>query len=303
MLTLLLYPALTLATVALLIMAVRLYSTPGVGAILVEQARPAPPPKKPFFERIVLPLVRKFVPGYRFAIPFVNRRTIRQDLASAGDPYGLTVNDVVQLKVGSIYLCIPFAIYFGFVLSLPTLTIVLITAAAALPCFFLPDFWIKDKAKERQEEITIALPDFIDLLAISIAAGVGFDLALNNIVVRMRGPLAEELERMVQELRMGKPRRYAYRRMIWRNDSMALRSLFTAMIQADELGTPVSDIMEWQAQTLRHQRIQEGRRKGAKASAKVSLVLSTILLFSLVFVVLATMALNLFLIGTATGGY
>jgi tight adherence protein C len=301
MMTLLLYPTLTVATVALFIYAARLYTTPGVGAILVEQARPPEPPKKPAFERYVLPLVRRFVVGYQFAIPFVNRRTIRQKLAWAGDPYGLRVNDVVQLKVGSIYLAIPLALYCGLFLSLPTTTIVLIAVCSALPCFFIPDIWLHDKAKERQEEITRQLPDFIDLLAISIAAGVGFDLAVNNIVVRMRGPLAQELERMVQELRMGKPRRFTYRKMIWRNDSLALRAMFTAMIQADELGTPVADIMEWQAQTLRHQRIQEARRRGAQASAKVSLVLSTILLFSLTFLILATMGLNLFLNGGLPG--
>ena len=249
----------------------------------------------------MLPLVRRFVVGYQFAIPFVNRRAIRQRLAWAGDPYGLRVNDVVQLKVGSIYLAIPLALYFGLFLNLPLITMVLIAVSAALPCFFIPDIWLYDKSNERQEEITRQLPDFIDLLAISISAGVGFDLAVNNIVARMRGPLAQELERMIQELRMGKPRRFTYRKMIWRNDSLALRAMFTAMIQADELGTPVSDIMEWQAQTLRHQRIQEARRRGAKAGEKVSLVLSTILLFSLTFLILTTMGLNLFLRGGLPG--
>ena len=149
-------------------------------------------------------------------------------------------------------------------------------------------------AEKRQEEITTSLPDFMDLLAISITAGVGFDLALNNVVDRMKGALAEELERMLRELRLGNPRRLAYRKMIWRNNSQSLRSFFSAMMQADELGTPVADILEWQAQTMRHRRIQEARRKGAKASTKISLVLATLLLFALTGVIIATIGLNIF---------
>jgi tight adherence protein C len=289
----LLYPLLTVATASLFLLAFRLYSTPGVGAVLAEQAREAAPPPKPFFERVILPLTRRLVPGYRIVIPFVDRRKVRQYLAWAGDPYGLKVNDVVQLKAGSMLLSVPLALYFSFVLSLDLLTTVAIMLAAAVPCFFIPDMWLIQRAEARQEEITRQLPDFMDLLAISIAAGVGFDLAMNNIINRSHGPLAEEMERMLREMRLGNPRRLCYRRVIWRNDSHALRSFFSAMIQADELGTPIADILESQAQTLRHQRIQEARRRGAKASTKISLVMSAILLFSLVGVILATMALNL----------
>lgn len=295
----LIFPVLTLFSAWLFFMATRLYTTPGVGTILAEQARGAGPPKKSFFERIVLPLTRRLVPGYRFAMPFADRRKIRQRLASAGDPYGLTVNDVVQLKVGSVLLTLPFALYFGLTYHLAPSAIVVLALASAIPFFFLPDIVLSELAEKRQGEITLALPDFMDLLAISITAGVGFDLAINNVVARMRGPLAEEMERMLRELRLGNPRRHAYRKVIWRNDSPALRGFFSAMIQADELGTPVADILEWQAQTLRHQRIQEARRAGAKASTKISLVLSTILLFSLTGVILATIGLNLFY-GNAT---
>jgi tight adherence protein C len=290
---LIIFPVLTVLTAVLFLYATRLYTTPGVGAILADQARTADPPPRPFFERIILPVVRRLVPGYHAALPFVDRRKIRQRLAAAGDPYGLTVNDIVQLKVGSILLCIPLALYFGLTFSLPLNSIIFMCLAAALPCFFVPDMWLIEVADRRQEQISLSLPDFMDLLAISISAGVGFDLAINNIVARMKGPLAEELERMIRELRLGNPRRHTYRKVVWRNDSPALRSFFGALIQADELGTPIADILEWQAQTLRHQRVQEARRRGAKASTKISLVMSTILLFSLVGVILATIGLNL----------
>ncbi|MBA3944824.1 MAG: type II secretion system F family protein [Herpetosiphonaceae bacterium] len=290
----LVFPVLTALAMGLLLWAIRLYATPGVGAILAEQARVAPPPKKPFFERIILPLVRRFVPTYDFAMPFTDRRKIRQRLASAGDPYGLTMRDVVQLKVASLLLSIPGALYFGRTYHLGWNSIIIMTLAAMIPLFFLPDIVLGEMAEKRQEEITTSLPDFMDLLAISITAGVGFDLALNNVVERMKGALADELERMMRELRLGNPRRLAYRKMIWRNDSQQLRSFFSAMMQADELGTPVADILEWQAQTMRHRRIQEARRKGAKASTKISLVLATLLLFALTGVIIATIGLNIF---------
>jgi tight adherence protein C len=289
----LLYPLLMICCAALLLYAVRLYTTPGVGAVLAEQARPQDGPRKPFFERYILPLVRVLVPVYDFAIPFSDRRKIRQRLAAAGDPCGLSVNDVVQLKVASLLLSLPAGWYFSTTYGLPlSATIVLIIASAA-PLFFLPEIIIGEIADKRQGEITTTLPDLMDLLGISITAGVGFDLALQNIVQRFKGPLAEELERMLQEMRLGTPRRNAYRKMIWRNESPALRSFFSALSQADELGTPVADILEWQAQSLRHQRVQIARRKGARASSKVSLVLATVLLMSMVGIIIATLVLNL----------
>ena len=290
----LVFPALTITTATLLVVAMRLYTTPSVGALLAEQGRPPTQPNKPFFERYILPLARRLVPTYRFAIPFVDRRRIRQRLAAAGDPYGLTVHDIVQLKIfTAIVLPLVLALDAHLVFKLSTNSVLIMTVAAVLPCFFVPDWWLSSRAEDRQEEITLMLPDFMDLMAISIAAGVGFDLALNNIVARMNGPLAEELERMLRQLRLGNPRRQTYRKLIWRNDSPALRAFFSALVQADELGTPIADILEWQAQTLRHQRIQEARRRGAKASAKISLIMSTILLFSLVLVLLGAVGLNL----------
>jgi len=290
----LLFPLLTIAIATLSIYAVRMYTTPGVGAIMAEQARGAEPPAKPFIERWILPLARRLVPTYRFALPFVNRRHIRQRLAAAGDPYGLKVNDVVQLKIASgMIFPLLLALDARLVFKLSTTSVLVMTVAAVLPCFFIPDWWLSSRATDRQTEITLSLPDFMDLMAISIAAGVGFDLALHNIVARMHGALAEELERMIRQLRLGHPRRLTYRKVIWRNDSQALRAFFSALVQADELGTPIADILEWQAETLRHQRIQEARRRGAKASAKISLIMSTVLLFSLVLVLLGAVALNL----------
>lgn len=286
------YPILTILTATVAIMAVRYSRMPGVGAMLAEQGRLPDPPKKPFFERIILPLVRRLVPSYRWAIPFSDRRKLRQRLASAGDPCGLSVNDVVQLKVASLLLAAPAAFYFGQTYGLTLTSTIVILIAATVPLFFLPDIILGEMAEKRQEEITLSLPDFMDLLGISITAGVGFDLAMNHVVGRMKGPLSEELDRMLRQMRLGTPRRNAYRKVVWRNESQALRAFFSALVQADELGTPISDILEWQAQTLRHQRIQDARRKGAKASSKISLVLATILLLSLVFIILATLVLN-----------
>lgn len=287
-----LFPLLTIATASLVLTAWRYATMPSVGVQLADAARPAAPPKKPLFQRFILPLARKLLPMYHIAIPFSDRRKLRQRLASAGDPSGLTVNDVVQLKLFCLLLALPIGYYFGSTYSLGTPSTLLIILAATVPLFFLPDILLGEMAEKRQEQITMALPDFMDLLGITITAGVGFDLAMNHVVGRMKGPLAEELDRMLQQLRLGIPRRNAYRKVIWRNESDALRAYFSALVQADELGTPIAEILEWQASTLRHQRIQLARRKGNKASNKISLVLATILLFSLVFIILATLVLN-----------
>lgn len=288
-----LYPLLSLLVAVLFLRAVRYSTMPGAGARMAAQAQMPAPPPKPVFERVILPIVRRIVPSYRFAIPFTDRRKLRQRLASAGDPYGMSVNDVVQLKVACLLLCVPAGWYFGTSYSLGLVSTAVIVIAAGVPLFFLPDILISETAERRQEQITQDLPDFMDLLGITITAGVGFDLALNHVVGRMDGPLAEELERMQQQLRLGIPRRNAYRKVIWRNESLALRAFFSALVQADELGTPIADILEWQAQTLRQQRIQLARRKGQKASAKISLVLGTILLMSLMFIILAAVVLNI----------
>lgn len=289
----LIFPLLTTTCAALLLLALRWYTMPGLGALLAQQAQGTLSPPG-WVERVLLPLVRRLTPSPRWVWAFVDHRWLRRTLAAAGDPYGLTLHDLVRLKLASVLLCLPIACYFGLTLRLGVTTTLVMAAALALPCFFVPDLWIDGRAVRRQEEIGLQLPDVMDLLAIAIGAGVGFDLALQIIVGRMRGPLAEELERMLRELRLGTPRRQAYRKVMWRNTLPALRGLFGALVQADELGTPIADILEWQAQTLRQRRLQEARRRGARASTKISLVLSTVLLVSVIGVLMATLGLNLY---------
>lgn len=135
--------------------------------------------------------------------------------------------------------------------------------------FCWPLLWLRTKVRRRQQAISVALPDLLDMLAVCVSAGMGFDVALTLLAERGEGPLYEELDRLLRELRIGEPREQAFRHLSERNSSEALRSFVDALLQAEELGSPIAATLERQAEDLRIYRRHRAREQGAKAATKI----------------------------------
>lgn len=225
--------------------------------------------QQPFFERTVRPLALRLSGlGQRFTSSKKQSRT-EQRLAMAGNPADLKTTDFLGLKV----------IVAGALAGVVVLIIGLVAGDFAggilagtvmgIIGFFLPDFWLSRRIKKRQKAILLAIPDTLDLLTISVKAGLGFDAALGKVVEKTKTPVADEFQRALAEIRVGKSRRDALRDVVARTNVPALTTFIGAIIQAEQLGVSISKVLMVQSEQLRIERRQRAEEMAAKAPIKM----------------------------------
>lgn len=179
-------------------------------------------------------------------------------------------------------------IVFGILLSFTTneflykiLFIVLGVAAALM----LPKYFVLSKITSRQKQIKLQLPEVIDLLCVSIEAGLSFDAGILKISEKMSGPFVDELMIMYREMQMGRPRKDALKALSDNCDIPELKMFTSAIIQADQMGIPIKNVLQVQAKQLRDARKQIAQEKGMKAPVKM-LIPMVLFIFPVLFIVL-----------------
>jgi tight adherence protein C len=155
----------------------------------------------------------------------------------------------------------------------------------AMAGFMLPDQWLKSLITGRKEEILKGLPNFLDMLCISVQAGLGFEAALQKVIEKKRGALADEFRIVIQEMRMGKARRVAMKDMAERVGISEVTVFVTAVIQAEMLGVSISNVLQVQAQQARDARRMQAEEKAMKAPIKMLLPL-VFFIFPVLFIIL-----------------
>lgn len=151
--------------------------------------------------------------------------------------------------------------------------------------YYAPEWILRSRAATRQYQIQRALPDALDLLSITVVAGLGFDAALERVAREMGGPLGEEVQRVVKEMQLGKSRAEALRDFGDRSSVEELKSFVLAMIQADVFGISVSRVLTVQARELRMKRRQRAEEQAQKLPVKIIFPL-ILCIFPALFVVL-----------------
>jgi tight adherence protein C len=225
--------------------------------------------EQPFFERIVRPLIQRLSRfGRRREGSIVSRIDAR--LQQAGYPGGLRGADWVGVKLLAL---IGFAIL-GLVLGLlltggEFAAAFLFAIVGAGIGYVVPEFWLGRRIRARGDALTLQLPDALDLLTISVEAGLGFDAALSKVVDKMEGPLVDEFRQALAEVRMGRPRREALRDLASRADSQPVSNFIGAIVQAEQLGVPIAKVLQIQSQQLRIERRQRAEEAAAKAPVKM----------------------------------
>ena len=159
------------------------------------------------------------------------------------------------------------------------------TFVLAFAGFFAPDYFVSMKARSRRERIKADLPDALDLLAVSVEAGLGFDGAIAKLTEHMEGPLAEEFGLTLGEMRIGESRQDALKRLSDRADTPELSSFTRAIIQADQLGTSLGRILRVQAADSRLRRQAAAEERAMKAPIKM-LFPTVLFIFPAIFLVI-----------------
>jgi tight adherence protein C len=156
--------------------------------------------------------------------------------------------------------------------------------------FVAPGFVVGARARKRKDQIQAALPDALDLLSVSVEAGLGFDGAITKLTEHMEGPLIEELSLALGEIRVGEGRPEALRRMSERVDAPEVAAFIRAVIQADQMGTSLGRTLRIQAQSARLKRQAAAEEKAMKAPIKM-LFPSVAFIFPAMFIVILGPAL------------
>jgi len=255
--------------------------------------------QQPLFERTVRPVAQRLAGLVRrFTSPSQVGRTERR-LAMAGNPGNMGSAEFLGLKaVVALVACVIAFAVLGIADRNPLFGIVMGVLAAGIG-FLAPEFWLGNRIRRRQREILRAIPDTLDLLTISVRAGLGFDAALAKVTEKMRGPLPDEFRRGLIEIRMGKTRREALRAIVARTEVPALTNFVGAIIQAEQLGVSISKVLEVQSEQLRIERRQRAEELAAKAPIKMLLPLVGCIFPSLFVVILGP---AIILIMTNLGG-
>lgn len=225
--------------------------------------------QQPFFDRVLLPVVKRLSRLGRGSGD-QGGMIARQDakLEKAGYPGGLRGADWLGVKL-LVAIVTAIALFFlGLLMGGAPLGSVFAVGGMAFG-FILPEFWLGGRIRKRGMDMILQLPDALDLLTISVEAGLGFDAALAKVVEKMEGPLVNEFRQALAEIRMGRTRRDALRSIVGRAEAQPVANFIGAIVQAEQLGVPIAKVLQIQSQQLRIERRQRAEEAAAKAPVKM----------------------------------
>ncbi|MGN6871630.1 MAG: type II secretion system F family protein [Solirubrobacteraceae bacterium] len=150
-----------------------------------------------------------------------------------------------------------------------------------------PDVWLSRTGRRRQERIERDIPDFIDVLAITVRAGTGYRAALHRVSLALSGPVPEEVLATLRQMDLGATRREAFQALRERNDSRTLDNFVAAQLQAEELGVPLADALANIASDTRRLASQNARRRAQRAAPRITLIVIALLLPATIMLIVA----------------
>ena len=225
--------------------------------------------QQPFYDRVMRPMIQRLSRAGRRQEGGAIAR-IDAKLEKAGYPGGLRGADWVGVKLMALIGFAVLGLILGLLLTRGVFVVALLFAlVGAAIGYIAPEFWLGRKIKARSFGMVLQLPDALDLLTISVEAGLGFDAALGKVVEKMEGPLVDEFRQALAEVRMGRPRREALRDVATRADAQPVSNFIGAIVQAEQLGVPIAKVLQIQSNQLRIERRQRAEEAAAKAPVKM----------------------------------
>ncbi|KXG44484.1 type II secretion system F family protein [Tepidibacillus infernus] len=238
----------------------------------------------PFQERMVKPLLQKMGKSVIKWTPYSLKKREHQLLNLAGYPHHLTLQEwmtwrsLFWLGLGGVFTMVGLAQEAG-------MNQLLLPLVGWILGYLLPIFYLNRKKEERKEAIVRGLPEVLDILTVSVEAGLGFDAALSKVVEKTRGILSDELYKTLQEIKMGKGRREALKALGERTGVEDMIQFVGSIIQADQLGIRIGNVLRVQSEDMRQKRKQRAEEKAMKAPIKILFPL-VLFIFPAIFIII-----------------
>lgn len=253
-------------------------STSNIGAINTEL-------NQPLFTRVLRPMLDSIGKAMMKITPGELLTSLKSKIGKSGNPGNMAIKDWLNIQALLIIGLPVLTLLFGRYFNMPSGNLLLFILAEVALGFVLPGFILGKILTARQKVILNSLPDVIDLLTVSVEAGLGFDGALLKVVDKKPGPLASEFEKVLQEIKVGKQKKDALRDMAQRVDLQDLTAFVGAIVQADQFGVGIANVLRIQAVQMRQKRRQRAQEKAMKAPIKM-LIPMVLFIFPTLFIVL-----------------
>jgi tight adherence protein C len=237
----------------------------------------------PFRDRVVAPATASLAGLVLKLNPKTSVETVRMRLLSAGLSDRVSVNTFLAVKAVGAAVGVVAGLVFG--VAVGPLGTLMLPAAFAVGGFTMPSIMLSAKMRRRRERIKAEMPDALDLLAVSVEAGMGFDGALVKLTEYMEGDLVDEFALTLGEIRVGEGRQEALKKMAERVDAPEISSFTRSIIQADQLGISLGRILRVQAADTRLRRQAAAEEKAMKAPVKM-LFPTVVFIFPTMFMVI-----------------
>ena len=244
--------------------------------------------EEPFFGRVVRPVLSRTLTAMGRITQAGQRDRIHHQLVLAGLDANLRAEEFLAIRIITIVVGVMVGIGLALI-EKGQLRLVLFILGPVVG-YLLPQSWLTRHVKERQEAIFLDMPDIVDLLAISVEAGVGFEGAMEIVCNHFNSPLALEFSRTLKEMELGLGRRDALQNLKHRTEVPELSNFVLALVQADALGMPVGRVLHTQAQEMRNKRRQWAREKAGKLPVKILFPLVLFIFPAIMIVVLGPAA-------------
>ena len=238
----------------------------------------------PFADRMVVPLVDGLAERLLAVLPHSLLGTLEKKLVLAGNPLKLGGYLVATAASTTVFgvLAMTLLVAAGAEFQLRQL---LAVAALAAVGIVLPYLWLESRVRRRQATIIKSLPDSFDLITTCVEAGLGLDAALSRVAEKVEGPFAEELSQTLREIGLGRERREALKDLGQRTGVQDLITFVNAVIQAEQMGTSVGQVLRVQADQMRIRRRQRAEEQAQKAPVKMVFPL-VLCIFPVLFIVI-----------------
>ncbi len=248
--------------------------------------------REPFSERVIKPAIQKLVQTISNAAPTQIKKKYEELIISSGSPSSVTFSGIMIMQVLIALGLMGFAFFLiratGSKMNLSAIFLLGIVG------FALPYVSLHSKSVARKEQILIALPDMLDLLYVSVEAGLAFDMAMKKAAEKMKGPLSDEINRALIDISKGREREEAMRGMANRSKVDELTAFVTSVIQAEQLGSNIANVLRIQSVTMRQSRRQRAQELAAKIPIKMLFPLVLLMFPALFVVILGPAAINIF---------